>query len=496
MIKSISSQNSITLFWDKKENCLYEIKMGEEESVVTKATHCTFNLLRPETEYTVSVKAKNIISGEEILFVEKTVLTSPEKKRIDVTKPPYLAVGDGKTLNTKYLQKAIDDCKAGEYVYIPEGVFLTGALRLHSNMELYIDKGAVLQGTENPVDYLPKIKSRFEGLEMECYSALLNMGELNRNGGFNCENVVITGGGEISGGGRVLAENVINAETERLKDYLEALGDKIKEYEFPKTIPGRARPRLINISNCKNIILSDITIKNGPSWNVHMIYSDNVITHNCFFYSQGVWNGDGWDPDSSTNCTIFNCEFNTGDDCIAIKSGKNPEGNQINKPCENIRIFDCKCIMGHGICIGSEMSGGVNNILIWDCDFKNSTVGIEIKATKKRGGYVRNIKAVNCRLPRIMMHSVPYNDDGEAAPQLPLFEECVFEKLVLTGEALYNDGKRKPCDIIELRGFDKEGHFIKNIKFKDLFIENLSGGVQNISMQYLKGVSFENINCM
>ena len=119
-----------------------------------------------------------------------------------------------------------------------------------------------------------------------------------------------------------------------------------------------------------------------------MIYSDNIVTNDCTFISEGVHNGDGWDPDSSTNCTIFACTFFTGDDSVAIKSGKNPEGNIINKPCKHIRVFDCVTKYGHGICMGSEMSGGIEDVKIWDCDLENSVYGIEIKGTKKRGGYV------------------------------------------------------------------------------------------------------------
>lgn len=259
---------------------------------------------------------------------------------------------------------------------------MTGALRLHSDMELYIEREGILKGTARVEDYLPKIKSRFEGLEMECYSSLLNLGELDHDGGYGCRNVVIRGMGTIAGGGKTLAENVIAYEKERLKDYIASVGTRLKEYEKEDTIPGRARPRLINISNSQEVVISGISIENGPGWNVHMIYSDRITTHGCVFRSEGVWNGDGWDPDSSTNCTIFDCAFYTGDDAIAVKSGKNPEGNVIGRPSAHIRIFDCRSAFGHGITIGSEMSGGIDDVSIWDCDMSQSMWGIEIKGTK------------------------------------------------------------------------------------------------------------------
>lgn len=200
----------------------------------------------------------------------------------------------------------------------------------------------------------------------------------------------------------------------------------------------------------KNVSISGITLKNGASWNVHMIYSENILTYDCSFYSRNIWNGDGWDPDSCKNCTIFGCSFDTGDDAIAIKSGKNPEGNKINRPCEHIRIFDCRCLFGHGFAIGSEISGGIRDVKIWDCDLRNSANGIEIKGTKKRGGYVREIAASYCIVPRIRIHFVQYNDDGAAAPKPPVFENFKFTDIEITGECLNEkNGLMEACGAIE-----------------------------------------------
>lgn len=463
--------------------------MGRSEK-----THFTVLGLSEDTEYSFKVE---LTGGDKNPIEEKSILcrTEKTKNRIDITMPPYNAKGDGKTLNTKAIQAAIDDCKEGECVYIPSGDFMTGALRLHSDMELYVEKGGVLHGTENVEDYLPKIHSRFEGIEMMCYSSLLNMGELNHSDGYNCRNVIIRGEGTICSGGRVLAQNVIDIEKVLLKEYMDSLGDKILECETMATIPGRVRPRLINISNCQNVVISGLTLENGASWNVHMIYSDNVVTHNCTFRSENVWNGDGWDPDSSTNCTIFNCHFYTGDDSVAIKSGKNPEGNIINRPCEHIRVFDCISYQGHGITIGSEMSGGINDVKIWDCDLARSIYGVEIKATKKRGGYVRGIFVKDCDLSRIMMHSVGYNDDGEPAPDIPVFEDCVFENLCLRGIE-YSNGTSEMKDAIEFIGFEESGHFIKNVRLKNITLDdNGKSRKQTISLQCCEGLSIENIYC-
>ena len=248
------------------------------------------------------------------------------------------------------------------------------------------------------------------------------------------------------------------------------------------------------MSNAQDVVISGITIQNGACWNVHMIYSDNIITHGCTFRSEEVWNGDGWDPDSSTNCSIFNCKFYTGDDAVAIKSGKNPEGNIINRPTEHVRVFDCISYFGHGVTIGSEMSGGISDVKIWDCDMWDSNFGVEIKATKKRGGYVRGVSVRDCKACRILMHSVPYNDDGEGAPTVPVFEDCVFENIKLSGIKYNKKKERIDCDAIELAGFDVPGHFIKNVKFKNILIDCGESRKQTISLQCCDGVSFENIS--
>ena len=327
------------------------------------------------------------------------VRTPKRKRRIDITQAPYLAKGDGKALNTAAIQQAIEDCKEDEMVYVPAGTFLTGALTLHDHMELYLEEGAVLQGSSNPEDYLPRIPSRFEGTERECYQSLLNLGVMDHRAGCTSEDVLIRGKGTISGGGRLLAERMMAAERERLKEYIHSLGDKVLECENANTIPGRARGRPIQICNAKNVRITGLTLQNGPGWNVHMIYSEQIVTDHCIFRSEDIWNGDDWDPDSSSDCTIFACTFYTGDDSVAIKSGKNPEGNEIGRPCSHIRIFDCICAYGHGITMGSEMSGGIEDVVIWDCDLGNSLYGLEIKGTKKRGALcLRYLKNASLRI--------------------------------------------------------------------------------------------------
>ena len=299
--------------------------------------------------------------------------------------------------------------------------------------------------------------------------------------------------GTICGGGQELARKIIEDERARIKSFLDDNRELVESCENSDTIPGRVRPRLINLSNCENVWISGITLKNGPSWNVHMIYCDDIQTDHCTFVSEGVWNGDGWDPDSSTNCTLFASEFFTGDDAVAIKSGKNPEGNEINRPCAHIRVFDCRSDCGHGICIGSEMSGGVEDVQIWDCDLANSLSGIEIKATSKRGGYVRGVTVRDCITPRVMLHSVPYNDDGVPAGAPPKLEHCFFERLTLTAEVLDHDRSRHDAAPIEIAGFDKPGYEVEDIAFKDITITKPSVA---LPLGLCKGVTLSNLACV
>ncbi len=426
----------VELFWDLPEDAhigsLYEVYVGGIKKGETAKTHFSLSGLSPDTAYEAEIIFK-IPEGPARSLGKLAFQTLPIKKRIDITLPPYNAVGDGKTINTKAIQKALDDCDESSLVYIPEGMFLSGALDMHSGTELFVSEKALLQGTSDPADYLPMINNRFEGYERQCYRSLLNLGELDHDTGYNCENVIIRGKGTIIGGGWELAKAMAATEAERLKDFIASLGDRIKEYEKPETISHRVRGRLINMSNCRNIWIHNLTLGFGPSWNLHFVYSDNVVTDHCTIKSQGVWNGDGWDPDSSTNSTIYACDFYTEDDSVAIKSGKNPEGNVINRPTVNIRVFDCICHFGHGLCIGSEMSGGVENVYLWDCDMGPTWSGIEIKATRKRGGYVRNISVRDITASHVMIHSVGYNDDGEGSKTPPVISDCHFERMHLLG---------------------------------------------------------------
>lgn len=462
--------DSAVIVWDRpagENDAIYDIYSGDEKIGSSDKLYYAAENLKSETVYSFEVK-----KGSESLGTV-TFKTGIKGENIDIEK--YGAdTSNTAEENRTAIQAAIDDCPKNGTVKIPAGKYVTGALFLHSDMTLYLEDGAILKGSGDVKDYLVNgemIDSRFEGWELKSYASLINAGKLDNKGGYNCRNISICGKGTISGGGQALGTAMTNASGER------------------------SRGRLISFNNCQNVNLSGIRIENPPCWTVHMIYSDRISTYNTTIDSKSgtrVRNGDGWDPDSSTNLMLFGTVFNTGDDCIAIKSGKNPEGNKINKPAKNIRIFNCESSGGLGLAIGSEMSGGIENIYISNCNIKNTRYGLEMKATKKRGGYIRNIYVKDSSFDQILMHSVSYNDDGQGADEMPYFSNMSFENINVPGYSYYN-GVESVETPIQLKGFDNKDNYIKNVLFKNIIVGDELNVMKKVSLQYCSDVSFENM---
>ncbi len=490
MKRRIVFDDAIILWWERAAfpvNTQFVCFVNGDFYAQSTNTYVEIKGLSADTKYELKV-----VSGNGTIVVEETLRTQAAKKILDVTKAPYFAKGDGETLNTEALQKALDDCDENSRVYLPKGTYLSGALRMRSNTELYVETGAVLQGSIEVKDYLPKIPSRFEGWEMECYSALINAGRMDHKSGPNCENIVVRGGGRIVGGGKPLFDNILAVEKAAMREYMLSLGDKIKECETPDTIPARARPRLINISNVKNVVVANVGIEYGPAWNLHTVYSYDVQVYGCTFKSKGVWNGDGFDPDSCEDVALFGCHFATGDDCVAIKSGKNPEGNIVNRKCANVYIFGCTG-NGHGISLGSEMSGGIENVYVWDCDMPFMPHGLHIKGTRKRGGYVKNVRVNNCVFSIVLVRAVGYNDDGEGAPTPPEFSDFHVENSTIRGIP-YTGFGQNPNEwvrrYIVIRGFGEDAK-VKNVYFKNLNIQTQEEGEETVYLEHAENIYFE-----
>ena len=494
-IRKIVFDNEITLWWERgnalPKGGAFEISVDGKTHGKTTKTHYELKNLQPETDYKLRVWIVDC-DGEFVAELGEVVIkTTRKKRRLDVTKAPYFAVSDGKTLNTVTLQRVLDDCKSDECVYIPAGVFLAGALNVHSDTEIYLEKGAILQGTACAEDYLPKRKSRFEGLERECYSSLLNIGALDNQAGYTTENIVIRGGGTVAGGGMALAEVIINAEKIRMKTEMRDCADTDRNFECEFTVPGRARGRLISINNTQNVVLSGITMQNGPAWNIHMVYSKDVTTCHCRISSKGVWNGDGWDPDSSENCAVFDTDFETHDDAIAVKSGKNPEGNVINRPTRNVYVFDCRG--SNGIAIGSEMSGGVENVYIWDCDMGDSYGGFTVRMPKARGGFIRNVHIDDCRLATLhVLTKINFNNDGDSAQTVPVFEGLFAENIEVVGISI-EKGVRNVVPPILIGGFS-DGEPLRNVELNNVRLHKRENGkLPELQIEHAENMKLENV---
>lgn len=280
------------------------------------------------------------------------------------------AVGDGATLCTSAFAEAIAAASArgGGEVRVPPGQFLTGAIFLRSHVNLHLEAGAMIVGSQEPEDY-PLVESRWEGADAQCHAGLIT--------GLDLEHVTISGRGTIDGGGA--------AWWRRVRD---------------KTLT-HPRPRLINLVRCRHVAIEGVTLRNSPSWTLNPTLCEDVVVDGVTVINPpDSPNTDGINPDSCRNVRITRCYVDVGDDCITIKAGS--EGAAVQAPCENIVVSDCVLMHGHGgVVIGSEMSGGVRNVLISNCVFDRTDRGIRIKTRRGRGGVVEDIRVTNVIMRRV-----------------------------------------------------------------------------------------------
>jgi polygalacturonase len=284
------------------------------------------------------------------------------KSQIALSVKDFGAVGDGLAKETTFIQQAIDRCHAlgGGDVLVPAGNYLTGALQLRSNVNLRLAKDAVLSGTPDFSDY-PVTQVRWEGKWIQGHTALIYA--------IDAENIAVTGPGKIMGhhalGGRPNAENPLR------------------------------HPALIEPIHCRNILFEGFSTDYFSMWCLHPTYCCNVVCRNLYIRSTGG-NGDGIDVDSCKHVVIENCDIETGDDCIAIKSGRGMEANRIGWSTEDVHISNCKLSDSIFACIGigSETSGGIRDVRIENCTFVNTkTFAIYIKSRPGRGAFIEDITA-------------------------------------------------------------------------------------------------------
>jgi polygalacturonase len=305
------------------------------------------------------------------------------------------AVKGNKEKISKAINKAIDKANkmGGGIVVIPEGEWLTAKIHFKSNVNLHLDKGAVLLFSEDPKDYLPAVNSSWEGYECLNYSPLIYA--------YQCKNIAITGEGELKAKMDVWKEwfKRPKGHMESLKRlYYLASYNKPMEERLMVNDSANFRPQFMQFNRCENILMDGVTITNSPFWTIHPFLSKNIVLRNLKVYAHGH-NNDGVDPEMSQNMLIENCIFDQGDDAIAIKSGCGKGAWLLNTPSKNIVIRNCTVKNGHQlVAIGSELSGGVENVFIDKCtvvDGAKLNHLLFIKTNERRGGYVKNIYMSN-----------------------------------------------------------------------------------------------------
>jgi polygalacturonase len=357
-------------------------------------------------------------------------ITFPTNKTIKIT--DVGAVADGKTLATDAIRKAIDECAAagGGVVQIPAGEYLTGPIHFKSNITLQVDEGATVKFTTDRSQY-PIVRTRYEAVDIMNFSPLIYA--------YQCQNIRITGKGTLDGQGQewwawARSNSARAAATPpagqpgaapaRGANSGQGMGpdasgralmlaytnDREGKYPleqrvFGDKVPGM-RPCFIEPYECKNVVIEGVTVKQSPFWTIHPLYSENVTVRNCVIIGNGP-NTDGCDPDSCKTVLIENVDFTTGDDCIAIKSGRDGDGIRRNAPCENITIRNCTMKGGHGaITMGSETSAFIRNVFAENCKVDGPDSAIRLKTTRGRGGGIENVFVRNVTTNKTLRYAI------------------------------------------------------------------------------------------
>ncbi len=357
-------------------------------------------------------------------------------QNFDITQ--FGAVGDGVTDCTQAIAGAIDACHqaGGGHVIVPTGKFLSGAIHLKSNVDLHLDKGATIRFSTDPAKFLPLVFSR-DAAEMMNYSPFIYA--------FEQTNVAITGEGILDG---QASKSVWMSWVKRAGPDAELLtrwGDQ--EIPVAQRIMGPGhfiRPNFVEPVRCRNVLIEGIHVVDSPMWELHPLYCTNVIVRGVAVVSHGK-NNDGCDPDSCTDVWIKDCDFSTGDDCIAVKAGRDHDGRRVNIPCQNVVIQDCIFREGHGgVTLGSETAGGLKYVFAENCRFDSPDLdqAMRFKTNPSRGGYIENVYIRNCdvKVSRFgiyitMRYGGSGESNGDAMPRVDQIDirDCVFHQLTQRG---------------------------------------------------------------
>ncbi len=393
------------------------------------------------------------------------------------------AVGDGKTDCTAPIQQAIEACHSagGGRVLIAGGTFLSGAIHMKSNVELHIEEGATLLFDPNPSKY-PIVFTRWEGVECMNYSPLIYA--------FEQKNIAITGKGTLDGGASFDNwwswgdKRSLPVKQQPARDRLFLQGEE--GVPVARRVYGEGdflRPNFIQLYRCSNILIDGISIIRSPMWIIHPVLSRNITVRNVKILSHGP-NNDGFDPESCRDVLIENTSFDTGDDCISIKSGRNNDGRRIAAPSRNIIIRNCSMLDGHGgIVLGSEISGGASNVFAENCtmDSPNLDRAIRFKSNALRGGVVENVFVRNIRIGRVSEAILTIDflyEEGDDGPEKPVVRNVLLESITSTSSPR----------VMWIDGFAKsniEGIVFKNCTFRGVEAAEV--------MSFAGSVSFMNV---
>ena len=370
------------------------------------------------------------------------VVALPSFKKDSFNIVKYGAKADGVTLNTKSINTAIAECnkKGGGVVVIPAGLWLTGPIEIKTNVNLHLQKNALLQFTSD-FDQYPLVQGNWEGLPQ-----MRNQSPVSAT---NQQNIAITGFGIIDGGGeawrlvkkdkltetqwkKLLASGGIVGEDKKTwypsEKFLK--GSQLKNpgviepgktMEFYNSVKDFLRPNLLVIANCKKILLEGVTFQNSPAWCLHPLMSQDLTVRNITV--KNPWfaqNGDGIDLESCKNVLIDNSSFDVGDDGICIKSGRDEAGRKRAMPTQDVIVRNCIVYHAHGgFVIGSEMSGGAKNIYVDNCTFIGTDIGLRFKTTRGRGGVVENIFINNIAMKDIVGEALLFDMYYAAQDPIP-----------------------------------------------------------------------------
>src|SRR5215210_221497 len=349
----------------------------------------------------------------------------------------YGAVAGGSTDNTEAIRKAIAACNGagGGRVVVPRGTFLTGAIHLKSNVNLHLAEGATLKFSTDPARYLPVVYTRWEGTECMNYSPFIYA--------FEQENIAVTGRGTLDGSASdenwwAWARRGAGGSPARASEdirRLREMGDRgvpVRERVFGQG--HYLRPSFIEPYRSRNILIEGVRIINSPFWEIHPTLSSNVTVRGVNIFSHGP-NNDGCDPESSRDVLIEDCVFDTGDDCIAIKSGRDNDGRRVGVPSENLIIRNCTMKDGHGgVVIGSEISGDCRNVFVENCkmDSPNLDRALRFKSNAIRGGVLENVFMRNVEVGRVAEAVLTIDllyDTGDKGPHKPVVRNVHIENV-------------------------------------------------------------------